>query len=223
MDMPSDLERSRLLLVWLQARRAVDHCLSDLLAAGPAGERRVREQLELVNDLENRAQEAFVRYRRAAANTRRPAGSEDTPTSDAADMIDVADVIDIADVTTLMDRTSSTGRPRLGVVQPDDRGHQPGRLAESQRPSGVPGTGLRPAGPVSAVDILPDTATGPGTAPPASKSGTGLGTPAAGTEPGAFPSLPGAATAAGPSGPHTGADGESRGTRRPRGDQRRYR
>ncbi|WP_239331541.1 hypothetical protein [Frankia sp. CiP3] len=212
--MPSDLERSRLLLVWLQARRAVDHCLSDLLAAGPAGERRVREQLELVNDLENRAQEAFVRYRRAAANTRRPAGSEDTATSD------VADVIDIADVTTLMDRTGSTGRPRLGVVQPDDRGHQPGRLAESQRPSGVPGTGLRPAGPVSAVDILPDTATGPGTAAPASKSGTGLGTPAAGTEPGAFPGLPGAATAAGP---HTGADGESRGTRRPRGDQRRYR
>lgn len=66
MDEPSDLERSRLLLGWLQARRAVDHCLSDLLAAGPAGERRVREQLALVDDLESRAQEAFDRYRTAA-------------------------------------------------------------------------------------------------------------------------------------------------------------
>jgi hypothetical protein len=65
----SDLERSRLLLGWLAARRAVDHCLSDLLAAGPAGERRVREQLALVDDLESRAQRAFDRYRAAAENT----------------------------------------------------------------------------------------------------------------------------------------------------------
>lgn len=68
MDEPVDLERSRLLLVWLQARRAVDHCLSDLLAAGPAGERRVRERLSHVDDLETRARQAFVNYRKAATN-----------------------------------------------------------------------------------------------------------------------------------------------------------
>ncbi|MCK9898792.1 hypothetical protein MXD63_01685 [Frankia sp. Cpl3] len=66
MNEPSDMERSRLLLGWLAARRAVDHCLSDLLAAGPAGERRVRESLARVDDLETRAQVAFDRYRSAA-------------------------------------------------------------------------------------------------------------------------------------------------------------
>lgn len=66
MNEPSDLERSRLLFSWLQARRAVDNCLSDLVAAGPAGERRVREQLALVDDLEGRAHAAFDRYRMAA-------------------------------------------------------------------------------------------------------------------------------------------------------------
>ncbi|WP_261570846.1 hypothetical protein [Frankia gtarii] len=68
----SDMERSRLLLGWLAARRAVDNCLSDLLAAGPAGERRVRESLALVDDLESRAQEAFDRYRTAAESTPAP-------------------------------------------------------------------------------------------------------------------------------------------------------
>jgi len=63
------MDRSRLLLGWLAARRAVDHCLSDLLAAGPAGERRVRAQLELVDDLESRAQAAFDRYRTAVEKT----------------------------------------------------------------------------------------------------------------------------------------------------------
>ncbi len=69
MDELSDMDRSRLLLGWLAARRAVDHCLSDLLAAGPAGERRVRAQLALVDDLESRAQAAFDRYRTAAEKT----------------------------------------------------------------------------------------------------------------------------------------------------------
>ena len=69
MDEVSDMDRSRLLLGWLAARRAVDHCLSDLLAAGPAGERRVRAQLALVDDLESRAQAAFDRYRSAAEKT----------------------------------------------------------------------------------------------------------------------------------------------------------
>lgn len=69
---PVDLERSRLLLVWLQARRALDHCLSDLLAGGPAGERRVRERLDLVEELENRAKEAFAHYRAAALSTALP-------------------------------------------------------------------------------------------------------------------------------------------------------
>ncbi|MCK9875114.1 hypothetical protein MXD59_04830 [Frankia sp. Ag45/Mut15] len=83
MDQLSDLERSRLLLGWLAARRAVDNCLSDLLAAGPAGERRVRESLALVDDLESRAQEAFDRYRTAAERTPappvRPAGRRGPP------------------------------------------------------------------------------------------------------------------------------------------------
>ncbi|MBX6390119.1 MAG: hypothetical protein IRZ08_14195 [Frankia sp.] len=74
MDEISDMDRSRLLLGWLAARRAVDHCLSDLLAAGPAGERRVRAKLALVDDLETRAQAAFDRYRTAAVNT--PADTE---------------------------------------------------------------------------------------------------------------------------------------------------
>jgi hypothetical protein len=63
------MDRSRLLLGWLAARRAVDHCLSDLLAAGPAGERRVRAHLARVDDLESRAQAAFDRYRTAVENT----------------------------------------------------------------------------------------------------------------------------------------------------------
>lgn len=70
MDEPLDLERARLLLVWLQARRALDHCLSDLLAAGPAGERRVRSRLELVTELEQKAQNAFAAYRTSALSTR---------------------------------------------------------------------------------------------------------------------------------------------------------
>ena len=75
MDEPLDLERARLLLVWLQARRALDHCLSDLLAAGPAGERRVRTRLDQVTELEEKAQNAFAAYRASALSTR--AGSAD--------------------------------------------------------------------------------------------------------------------------------------------------
>lgn len=67
MDEPLDLERARLLLVWLQARRALDHCLSELLAAGPAGERRVRGRLDLVEELERKEQNAFASYRSSAA------------------------------------------------------------------------------------------------------------------------------------------------------------
>jgi hypothetical protein len=60
---PIDLERSRLLLVWLQSRRAVDHALSELLAAGPAGERRVRERMELIEHLVSESSAAFADYR----------------------------------------------------------------------------------------------------------------------------------------------------------------
>lgn len=63
MSEPIDLERSRLLLVWLQSRRAVDHALSELLAAGPAGERRVRERLELIEHLVGESTAAFADYR----------------------------------------------------------------------------------------------------------------------------------------------------------------
>lgn len=68
----TDLDRSRLLLDWLSARRNVDEALSDLLSAGPMGERRVREALSMVDDLERRAQMAFERYRAAAENHERP-------------------------------------------------------------------------------------------------------------------------------------------------------
>jgi hypothetical protein len=79
-DEPLDLERARLLLVWLQARRALDHCLSDLLAAGPAGERRVRSRLDLVSELEEKAQNAFAAYQASALSTR-PASSDARPGS----------------------------------------------------------------------------------------------------------------------------------------------
>jgi hypothetical protein len=75
-DEPLDLERARLLLVWLQARRALDHCLSDLLAAGPAGERRVRGRLDLVEELERKSRNAFDSYR-ASATSRRQAPTAD--------------------------------------------------------------------------------------------------------------------------------------------------
>jgi hypothetical protein len=73
---PLDLERARLLLVWLQARRALDHCLSELLAAGPAGERRVRSRLDQVTELEQKAQNAFAAYRASALSTRSAGPSE---------------------------------------------------------------------------------------------------------------------------------------------------
>lgn len=66
---PIDLERSRLLLVWLQSRRALDHALSEMLAAGPAGERRVRERFELVEHLVQQSDRAFAEYRDAVRGT----------------------------------------------------------------------------------------------------------------------------------------------------------
>jgi hypothetical protein len=80
---PLDLERARLLLVWLQARRAVDHCLSELLAAGPAGERRVRGRLDLVEELEQKAQNAFATYRASAVASRSASSSATSPTPPA--------------------------------------------------------------------------------------------------------------------------------------------
>ena len=69
MGEPIDLERSRLLLVWLQSRRALDHALSEMLAAGPAGERRVRERFELVEHLVQQSDRAFAEYRDAVRGT----------------------------------------------------------------------------------------------------------------------------------------------------------
>jgi hypothetical protein len=60
---PISLERARLLLGWLRAQRAVDICLSELLAAGPAGERRVSGQIDRVSDLVAAATAAFEDYR----------------------------------------------------------------------------------------------------------------------------------------------------------------
>jgi hypothetical protein len=77
-DEPLDLERARLLLVWLQARRALDHCLSELLAAGPAGERRVRGRLDLVTELEQKAENAFESYRESVSRST-SSGAGDSP------------------------------------------------------------------------------------------------------------------------------------------------
>jgi hypothetical protein len=60
---PLSLERARLLLAWLRAQRAVDRCLSELLAAGPAGERRVSGEINKVSELVAATAEAFAAYR----------------------------------------------------------------------------------------------------------------------------------------------------------------
>jgi hypothetical protein len=60
---PISLERARLLLGWLRAQRAVDNCLSELLAAGPAGERRVSGHIDRVSELVAAAAAAFEAYR----------------------------------------------------------------------------------------------------------------------------------------------------------------
>jgi hypothetical protein len=59
---PISLERARLLLGWLRAQRAVDSCLSELLAAGPAGERRVSREIGRVTALVAAATAAFEAY-----------------------------------------------------------------------------------------------------------------------------------------------------------------
>jgi hypothetical protein len=64
---PLSLDRARLLLNWLRAQRAVDRCLSELLAAGPAGERRVSREIDKVSELVAAAAEAFEAYRARAA------------------------------------------------------------------------------------------------------------------------------------------------------------
>lgn len=67
---PLSLERARLLLGWLRAQRAVDSCLSELLAAGPAGERRVSSEIDQVSGLVARAGEAFEAYRTCVIESR---------------------------------------------------------------------------------------------------------------------------------------------------------
>ena len=59
---PVSLARARLLLGWLRAQRAVDNGLSELLAAGPAGERRVRREIDRVTELVAAATAAFEAY-----------------------------------------------------------------------------------------------------------------------------------------------------------------
>jgi hypothetical protein len=67
---PVSLERARLLLGWLRAQRAVDYCLSELLAAGPAGERRVSRQIDRVTDLVGAASAAFTAYSECVRDSR---------------------------------------------------------------------------------------------------------------------------------------------------------
>jgi hypothetical protein len=75
---PVSLERARLLLGWLKAQRAVDICLSELLAAGPAGERRVSREIDRVSGLVTAAAAAFESYRTCVRETQ--GGSADVPT-----------------------------------------------------------------------------------------------------------------------------------------------
>ena len=73
---PVSLERARLLLGWLKAQRAVDICLSELLAAGPAGERRVSREIDRVTALVDAAASAFDAYRARVRESQN--GSADT-------------------------------------------------------------------------------------------------------------------------------------------------
>ncbi|WP_076830048.1 hypothetical protein [Frankia sp. CcI49] len=117
------MERSRLLLGWLAARRAVDHCLSDLLAAGPAGERRVRESLARVDDLETRAQVAFDRYRSAAGSAETEMPGTEPPQIWLAGAAPAAGADGAEDGQN--SRNSETGRgPRstVGRIGPVERG-----------------------------------------------------------------------------------------------------
>ena len=75
---PLSLERARLLLIWLQAQRAVDSCLSELLAAGPAGEQRVRGMIGQVTELVVAAADAFAAYRESALKADAGFQQEDT-------------------------------------------------------------------------------------------------------------------------------------------------
>ncbi len=189
MDTPSDLERSRLLLVWLQTRRAVDRCLSDLLAAGPAGERRVREQLELVDNLESRAQEAFVQYRAAVMQASPDLQDPNLQDPNLQGMVGVADWTVPAD---------PAQRPRLGVVRTGQHGAGP---ASSPSPAPGPGPGRD-----TIASTVPNATAGPGPAP---GSGAELASPASGSTTGAQPSRdparsqPPAGTSP-PTGPPTG-------------------
>ncbi len=69
---PVSLERARLLLGWLQAQRAVDRCLSELLAAGPAGERRVSRDIDHVSRLVALAAASFEAYRDCVQESQPP-------------------------------------------------------------------------------------------------------------------------------------------------------
>ena len=75
---PVSLERARLLLGWLKAQRAVDICLSELLAAGPAGERRVSREIDRVTGLVDAAASAFDAYSARVRESQH--GSADTAT-----------------------------------------------------------------------------------------------------------------------------------------------
>ncbi len=94
---PLSLERTRLLLNWLRAQRAVDQYLSELLAAGPAGERRVGGHIEHVDELVTTAATAYGAYRQSVGEPvpeapgvvtladHRPSGRSGQPTlSDAS-------------------------------------------------------------------------------------------------------------------------------------------
>jgi hypothetical protein len=79
---PLSLERARLLLIWLQAQRTVDSCLSELLASGPAGEQRVRGEIERVTELVDATAEAFAAYRESVLRAGAESSPEDAASSD---------------------------------------------------------------------------------------------------------------------------------------------
>jgi hypothetical protein len=72
---PVSLERARLLLGWLRAQRAVDVCLSELLAAGPAGELRVSHEIDRVAELVAAASAAFEAYSERVRHSHDDSGS----------------------------------------------------------------------------------------------------------------------------------------------------
>jgi hypothetical protein len=138
--------------MWLQARRAVDRMLSELVAAGPAGERRVRGCLGQLALLEARAGAAFADYRASTtepSDARRAAGAaaETAPVQPAP--VQPAVVADLA-VDPGQEPPGSAWLP-AGVTVPVDLARF--RARRRMRPSAA---GSSTVAPIAATNLRPN-------------------------------------------------------------------